>query len=508
MPKFYNISYISPFGKHSFNSDSNYYIVIISYLPPTQTLTVIKVNDVNNVNEKNRACVINKSCEISSTYFKVNLYEENLITKRMNLLLTNTFSTKNFDQWQTERVMLHRRINSFLYSPNTKNINKIKNENISSFMLEEFVNYEYYEPNNFCLLFSSISHKPKYDALKPFIINFKKEQSLNNLSMRMVYSRYSKIAFLETNMFKDHDKIYLDNNIYDCRGKINLFLILKNNNNKFNQNLLDSRSLFRYTKMNEINFLKTREIKKNMRTFTIVESGKKETILCPSDNRLMGFYLNKKENLMNLFGKIYDTVRFVKNTTNVNMSIIKSGFLSRMSYNDNKIIYMPLNGNLINVNNYLTKNLNVTTFNLVNEYHISHCQNERDYWSVFNGNYMTKMSRHYPELMKMQDVNEMSTLKFSILIIRKLHNEDNEDNLFISNSRIINYLEKNKGNICNEKYVWINKGEELCKLVDDDCYLLFLTNQITEFDPDIYEHMVLESKLECYLKCKDTVGKI
>jgi len=159
------------------------------------------------------------------------------------------------------------------------------------------------------------------------------------------------------------------------------------------------------------------------------------------------------------------------------------GYMVRITSNDNGNLYMPCNGELVDI---INDDNGTTILKFKNEYFIPSSVHEREYISVIYG-HNTKMSRTYPELTIPQ-IN--SQMEFYIIINNNIGK-----------------------NIKLSKEKWLNCGDIFGKLNGIEGYIIFMTNRKIEYAPDLkyYSKIIqngLNKSINTFIKGCDYVGTL
>lgn len=488
MTKFLEFNYISPITNYKFNCLQNKYYLVLINTSKNGFIFIhkIEINTIGNVTEIIRSYFVDKTIEISANNldkcYEIRLFQHSIKSNILKLLLVGKINLRDLN--------FNEIINIFLFSP-SKVLNcerDILFIDFTSFLEEQFFNYETLDKTNKCILFIKMVNTNKYDVIKPYLFKY----DLSNETY--VFNRYFN------NIMKEIRPNYLlcDNLKYDQLAHL-IKYFKKFCNNKSYDNYLNFLNEY-YIDVNK--YIKSITYANNLYLTKINPLLRKinyspylnNMIVSPCDGRVIGF--DVKEFLRFIFfNKTYTIDDFMNKKSNMYNG---SGFLHRIIPCDYQIINLPYSGYLVEMI-FLENNIVVMEF--YNTYFIPADVHEREYISVIYGHNINS-SRTYPELVIPQAKNH---LKFYLIIIGV---DTKEKNTFIINNKKIN-----KTDLKNNK-IWLEQGEEIGYYTCGGGYSLFLINRKINFEDDIKYYSKLingshhDKLIECFIKMNDNVGLI
>lgn len=439
------------------NNNNKYYLVYVSLY----SIHKIELSKLDNINQQLRAININKSIEttnhIDYPTQDVMLFEHNVNNSIIKLLFSGKVELINYDYNENVQIKMHQPSKVLNNFRNSKYIDD------SSFMNEQFYNYETVESENEkCILFLTKSRVKTGILIDHSLIPLKN-------SDKLLFNRY------HNTIIKEQPELTI-NNLCQSNKTEDYITLMKHYNidiNKYNKtNFLTFRELF------------LRQINPKFRPL-VSQYYFNNLINAPSDGRVTSFNINKDSKL-----KIMDQDYLLNEIIGVSFSLNSgSGMLTRLTPGDYQRVSMPYFGYLteiISTNNYVS-------LKFENTYFMPPSVSEREYISVLYG-HNVNMSRNFPELV---DVQPKIKLIFYLVLIG--------NDIALSNNKLLKIQVKNTRIKIPYENMWFEKGEEVGGFNCCNGHVLFITNRQIDFTNDIRYHS-MDKHIECYIKNKDIFG--
>jgi len=146
------INYVSPISNYKFDLKENkYYLVFINTSSGGIIITKIDLLDINNISESIRAfavqqCVARTSSIDERLWYSIRLFQHHKQTNKIVLLFANELDMNSLTLSAVQEMHL------FTPSAVTEQLRSTVYKDETSFLAEEFYNYESYVSKNKCLL--------------------------------------------------------------------------------------------------------------------------------------------------------------------------------------------------------------------------------------------------------------------------------------------------------------------------------------------------------------------
>jgi Phosphatidylserine decarboxylase len=503
------ISFISPISNYSF--DKHYYKYYLVFINTTRDNNIfiykIELPTIDNITDVVRSYAVGKSLKIAESeeypYYEIKLFRHQLTDNKICLLFTGTIELNKLETNGISTVTL-------------KAPSKVLDElrwtyytDMTSFLEEQFFNFESTEDQNQCILFIIKIMKTDKELINPFIFKFDmspdiyiydryvneviKEFVPQNLKKIMRKNRHHRISpqyifHLQNLYFKTHY----------CQGSYDNYL------QYVKEYQLDLNKYYE-VKENHQNFLSmfTRKINQNYRPIRF-DPYLNNVILSPSDGRVRGFLVNETLKF-SLFSYQLEMPEFITQPYEL---INGSGFMNRITPTDYQRVYLSYSGYLKEVGIYGEINKPyIITLKFDNEYFMPPDVHEREYISVIYG-HNVHTSRAYPELVEVQP--KTTLIHYLILI-----GTNYDDSIIFTNNKLLKMKEIIKLNTTYRiKPMWMEQGEEVATFGCGSGYVISLFNRQIDFTSDIkyYSKMDTDQPLykpiDCFVKLRDIVGVI
>jgi len=477
------INYISPMSDYVFdNKLKKYYIVIInSSKSNTVIINKLELSNIENVSDSVRSYFIGKGIQLLSKnqypFYSLKLFEQELKTNKIKLLFTGSLNLNDFEYNGIKTLVM--------YSP-SKVIGDERStiyKDETSFLEEQFYNFESHEEKNKCILFMTRIRKSDKELIKPYIFKF----DLTN--DKYIYDRYN------ANIIKEQPPINFDNfcktNTFDDYIK---FVKLYNiDTNRYSNKPKDS---FKSMLMRKINLNKFRPL--NFEPYM-------NNMLCsPVDGRVQGFTINGATKF-----KFNDQLFHYKDLVTKPYELLNGGgFINRMAPSDYQRVHMPYAGYLkeISIHNHENKQYYIS-LRFESDYFVPPSVHEREYISVIYGNNI-QMSRGFPELVEVQPETK---LVFHVLMF----GNSSSDSVAFTNTKLVDMKKSvNLNTSLRIKPIWFEQAEEIGTFNCCNGNTVVLVNRPIDFTSDIKFYSKMEKNdslyrpIETYVRLKDVVGLI
>jgi hypothetical protein len=487
-------NYISPTSTYDFNNKiNNYYLVhVSSHNRINAIIHKILLPDLKNIDNVSRAFAINKAVTTANNFEyptqSLSLFERNVSTNRLTLLFSEKINLMDMDFRELQTITLKQP------SKVAKKYRSIKYTDDSSFLAEQFFNYESSETKTEkCIIFLTKFKqlRKSITLVNPYIYSLNKE---HNKSSKAIYNRY------HSNIIKEMPVVAISglcssNRMSDYLKMIQIYNI-DVNRYVANRNAKTFRSLV-LRKMNN-NF---RPLKINPYINNLVS--------CPADGRVSAFHINS--NLKFKLGNVpYSLDAIIRKPYKLNEG---SGFIVRMTPADYQRVSMPYSGYLTEAS--IFHSLNTPYYiclKFESTYFMPTDVHEREYISVLYGNNI-QMSRAHPDLVEKQP-------KIKLIFYVIMIGNSSTDSVVFMNRKLLqmkNNIELNSTIKINKK-LWLEQGEEVAGFnCTTSSNVLFISNRLMDFTSDIKyyskledtqdsQDIQLEKKVESYIKTNDIVG--
>lgn len=505
------INYISPISNYSFNKKDKYYLVFINTTTNnTVILNKIELSNINNISSKIRSYFVGMAFDITnnSQYpdYQIKIFCHNLDNDYIYLLFTGSLSLDSLEIFGIKCITLN--------SPSKviNDIRKTKYIDMSSFLDEQFYNFETINTNNRCLMFITRVIKTNKYQVKPFIYKYDMAND-NNI---YIYNRYSN------NIIKEFIPNYMKNIInikkimsseYFYLHSINFMSKFCSNNHnslqKYNQFIkdyqIDTNIYENIKESNYINFksLLLRKIKDSFRLLRY-DPYLNNVVISPTDGRIKAFNINDSLKF-DIYNSQIDLINIIPNSYQLKSG---SGFINRLTPTDYQRINIPYSGYLINIGIYKqSENMPyVVIMKFDSNYFIPPDVHEREYLSVIYGN-AVGVSRGYPDLLIKQP---NTNLEFYLVMIAN----GSTSSIQLINSKLLGITKSiNLNSTFATKPTWFQQGEEIGVFNCSLGYTIFMINRSMDFSADIKYYSKQEPNnlfkpIECFVKMNDLVGLI
>lgn len=395
-----NILYISPISSIAFNK--KYYLVISNLKNNKINLHVIQLPPIDNVTEDTIGYKINKVVSgFQDPYIHIKLFEYNNNT--ITLLLSHTLDFSSIEYNNKSSIILHE--------PSTKPYITYKSS--TSFLSEQFYNYETYNPSNKCILFFSKQQSTSHIPIVPFVIPIGNDCIYDQYSHMYVSEQPNKQIFIDKNKYD-----FIPNNFNAARIITSYRPIKKNH---YSNNILLAPVDGRYINCDQINYQ-------------------------PSSIQISN---GQNHNVKDLIGE------------NINISFAVKASVNKYDYQS---VCMPYHGYVLNIRR-LPKYISIK---IHNPYFVSLHMKERDYLSVVFGNAFNT-SRLFPELMEPQKSSVKGYTYYLVLFCDKFVYLDNrfvnDEPFWVDTGAHIGYFDSN--NMCDIAMLSSQDGELVSPLVQN-----------------------------------------
>ncbi|ARF11425.1 hypothetical protein Klosneuvirus_1_282 [Klosneuvirus KNV1] len=455
------INYISPISNYKFDLKENkYYLVFINTTSQGVIITKLNLLDINNISESVRAYAIQQGVARTTpteekVWYSIRLFQHHIKTNKIVLLFAN--------ELELDQLPLNAIQEMHLFTPSAVvgQLRSIIYIDETSFLAEEFYNYESYVPKNKCLLFVNRKSKSNMKNNNQLLIKY------NNSDEVYVYDRYHHNVIKEQ---KGNDiQVYCNSNTFNDYVKF-----IKKYNIDVNKYLNKKPDTFKSMLLRKIN----PEYRMKMG-----DPMQNNIINAPTDGRISTFKTNRKS----IITIRKNTIRLDQLTQNP--SEVINGFYSRLTSGDYPRIAMPYQGYLTDIQARMDNGHYYVSMQFKSNYFVPPSVDERELISVVYG-HRAQMAWAYAELMNVQPE---TPLLFYIILI------GNTD----SNSIALIH-DKLRGLKLNTKIqpIWFDKDDELA--VFNCCLgkLVFLVNRPMAFPED------MSKDVETYVKYNDVVGAL
>ena len=394
-----NILYLSPISSIVFNK--KYYLVISNLKDHKINLHVIQLPPIDNITEDTIGYKINKVVSgFQDPYIHIKLFEH--YNSTITLLLSHTLDFSNIEYNNKSSIILHE--------PSTKPYTTYKTS--TSFLSEQFYNYETYNPSNKCILFFSKQQSTSHIPIVPFIIPVGND---------CIYDQYSHMYVSE----QPNKQIFIDKNKYE---------IIPNNFNA-------AKIIASY-----------RPIKKNHYSNNI--------LLAPVDGRYTNIEMDyPSSTIQTSNGQKYNAKELIGE--NINVSFAIKATINKYDY---QRVCVPYHGYVLNIR----RHPKYISIKIHNPYFVSLHVKERDYLSVVFGNAFNT-SRLFPELMEPQPNNAKGYTYYLVLFCDKFIYLDNrfvkDEPFWVDTGAHIGYFDTN--NMCDIAIISSQNGALVSSLVQN-----------------------------------------
>jgi len=479
------INYISPMSNYIFdNKLKRYYLVFINTsLNNDVAISKIELLNIENITESIRSYHVGKGIKLLSglqyPFYSLRLFEHNINTNKINLIFTGN---ANINEIEFNNIKI---IELFMPTKIIGNYQSTIYKNETSFLEEQFHNYESLDNKNKCMLFMTKLKKSDKELIKPYVFRF----DLINESEPYIYHRY------QNNIIKEQQLVSIDN---FCKSNTfeDYIKFIKTYNIDVNRYLKKDKDTFKSMFMRKINLTTYRPLIYNVYL--------NNNICSPVDGRMKGFDINSATKF-----KFNNELYHYKDLVTKPYELLNgSGFMNRIIPSDYQRIHMPYPANLKEISIYNAKDKQYyISLRFESDYFIPPNVHEREYISVVYG-HNTRMSRGYPELVEKQPKTNL------IFYLIMFGNSSNESIAFTNNKLIDIKKIMNVNSTHKIKETWFEQGEEVG--VFNCCFgnTVFLINRPIDFASDIKFYSKLEANqslhksIESYIKVRDIVGLI
>jgi hypothetical protein len=206
---FLELQYISPMSTYPFY-DNNKYFLIISNIQNKSEIFIytIELSNINNITDNIRGYRIAKSIQInkktSSPYYLLRLFEYS--GNNITLLFSQKINLNDIETNNKNTILLQMpKINNTIIKSDFKNY--------TSFLSEQFFNYEIYDASQTCILFFTKSNKPTINPIiNPTTIKFTDDYIYNQYFDSIIKESNSSLIKYNKNEIIRSNKIGLYNN--------------------------------------------------------------------------------------------------------------------------------------------------------------------------------------------------------------------------------------------------------------------------------------------------------
>lgn len=354
MTDFIEINHIAPLSRYIFEKGDNikYQLVLISTLNNKPVISVINLNNIDNISETVRGYTVRKIVKTNSI---VGMSDSIKLFKLKDNILYLLFSGRlehDYIEYNSKHII------TLSGSPSSNN--KLRNThfiNESSYLNEKFFNFDTSTTDK-CIISLLKVKRPQSQVVQRKIINNVKRGYL-------IYDRYSTNIILEN--IPDHIVRKIDNgNVHNQH--INIFKSYYCENSKNYSEFLDDYQIDAnmYKKKNPEDRIKLEYRPKRYEPYI------NNILTAPSDSRIS-----------------------FKDEHNI---------ICRVTPQDYRYIHVPYAARLINI----TKGTDITTYKFESNYYMPPDVAERDYPALITGNYIHHGvgvgmgSRYQPSLLKIQ----------------------------------------------------------------------------------------------------------
>jgi len=509
-----DINYISPISKYTFDTKNKKYHIIFLSTIESNSIVIHKVElkNIDNVTGSIRSYGINASIALTPSMlystFEILLFQQDLKSDIIELIFVGTIDINNVDYNNKDVFTLKKPFSVMNELRHGKYIDD------TSYLSEQFFNYESYDVDNKCLLFTTKKFKTDKPIIKPFIYKF--DLSTDNT---FVFNRYHQQVIKEImpsftqNDYNKSISNYCKNNTYD--DYLKLIKEYQIDINKYTNVNINDQKNFKLLLNRKIN-LQYRPIKYDLYM--------NNTLTNPTDGRIRGFYVDKSLNF-NLYGVKYnldelitkpyeltdhdiDTVESEMNVkVRQRVHILSSGFISRIIPSDYQRVHLPYGGHLkeVSISDSSQNKPYIMSLKFECRYFIPPSVTERDLLSAIYG-YDVSVTRAYPELAYKQPD---TTLIYYLILVGT-----SEDSIIFTNGKLKNMKDiVQKNTNYRIKPLWLEQGEEIATFNCCAGYSIFLVNTKIEFTEDISYYSkvndnTLYKPIDTYVKLNDVVGRL
>ena len=478
MGEMFEINYISPISNHVFNNTLNkYYLIFVNTsLNNNVIINKIEIPKIENITEHIRSYHIGKTINLtvnSHPFYSLGLFEHEIKINKINLIFSGKI---NLNDLEGQNIQIKE-----LSTPSKimGNYRATLYKNETSFLEEQFYNYETQNDKNKCMLFMTKINNTDKPLIKPYMIKF----DLANETY--IYHRYQK------NVIKEH-MMHNINNFCQSNTFGDYVKFIKTYNIDVNRYLNKNKDTFRSMFMRKININGYRPL--NFDPYL-------NNVICsPVDGRIKGFDINSATKF-----KFNNQMYHYKDLISKPHELLNgSGFMNRMIPSDYQRIHAPYQAYLKEIGMYnIQGDQYFISMRFESNYFIPPSVHEREYISVIYG-HNVNMSRGYPELVEEQPKTNLI-----------LFGNNSNDSIVFTNNKLIDI--KKIVSINTTKRIeqkWFEQGEEIGVF---NCCLgnsIFLINRPIDFASDIKLYSKLNDKpslhksIESYIKVNDIIGLI
>jgi len=312
------INYISPISNYKFDlKDNKYYLVFVNTSSNGVIITKLDLLDINNISDSVRAYAIQQGVARTTPvneklWYSIRLFQHHIKTNKIVLLFANEL---DLDQLPFNAIQ-----EMPLFTPSTVvgQLRSVIYVDETSFLAEEFYNYESYVPKNKCLLFVNRKTQSKMKNNNQLLIKY------NNSDEVYVYDRYHHNIIKEQK--GDDIQLYCSNNTFNDYVKF-----IKKYSIDVNKYLDKKPDTFKSMLMRKIN---------PQYRIKMGDPLRNNIINAPTDGRITTFKTHRKS-IINIRNKSFRLDQLTQNPSEV-----INGFYSRLTPGDYPRIAMPYQGYL------------------------------------------------------------------------------------------------------------------------------------------------------------------
>jgi hypothetical protein len=172
MTEYIEIKFLSPVSNYIFTKDDIIYVLVVTTTDSFGEIHINKiiVKEINNIDNFIRAYAVKKSIKVLpslfGSYLNIKLFSRDIIENRIILLFSGQIQTDKYEYGNKSYI----KMNKSPFVDNKPRSSKYYDD--SSFIEEQYFNYNNSKTDEYCLLFFTKTNNPIQTIVKPTIIKY------------------------------------------------------------------------------------------------------------------------------------------------------------------------------------------------------------------------------------------------------------------------------------------------------------------------------------------------